>query len=141
MIDSYRNILYVALFVVGLMGSIFTGFVSIAAAQSPMEKMMQSMMMGGDADLNLTEMKANILKQFNRGTLEIKMPIMCTTPAQILESLSGMFGNSTEQMMMKMMEQQNITQQELKEEMNSLVCMPMTDENMTQSMMQGAMMQ
>jgi hypothetical protein len=141
MIDSYRNILYVALFVVGLMGSIFTGFVSIAAAQSPMEKMMQSMMMGGDADLNLTEMKANILKQFNRGTLEIKMPIMCTTPAQILESLSGMFGNSTEQMMMKRMEQQNITQQELKEEMNSLVCMPMTDENMTQSMMQGAMMQ
>jgi hypothetical protein len=165
MIDSYRNISYVALFVVGLMGSIFTGFVSIAAAQSPMEKMMQSMMMGGDADLNLTEMKANILKQFNRGTLEIKMPIMCTTPAQILESLSGMFGNSTdtdgnatdtmgileslsgmfgnstEQMMMKMMEQQNITQQELKEEMNSLVCMPMTDENMTQSMMQGAMMQ
>jgi hypothetical protein len=139
--------------------------VSIAAAQSPMEKTMQSMMMGGDADLNLTEMKANILKQFNRGTLEIKMPIMCTTPAQILESLSGMFGNSTdtdgnatdtmgileslsgmfgnstEQMMMKMMEQQNITQQELKEEMNSLVCMPMTDENMTQSMMQGAMMQ
>ena len=102
---------------------------------------MQSMMMGGDADLNLTEMKANILKQFKKGTLEIKMPIMCTTPAQILESLSGMFGNSTEQMMMKMMEQQNITQQELKEEMNSLVCMPMTDENMTQSMMQGAMMQ
>lgn len=141
MIDSYRNTLYVALFVVGLMGSIFTGFVSIAAAQSPMEKMMQSMMMGGDADLNLTEMKANILKQFNRGTLEIKMPIMCTTPAQILESLSGMFGNATKQMMMKMMEQQNITEQEWKEEMNSLVCMPMTDENMTQSMMQGAMMQ
>jgi hypothetical protein len=31
-------------------------------------------------------------------------------------------------------------EQELKEEMNSLVCMPMTDENMTQTMMHGAMM-
>ena len=120
-------------------------------------------------------MKANILKQFNRGTLEIEteIPIMCTTPAQVLESLSGMFGNATDidgnatdisgileslsgmsgnatntgdnatkqMMMMEMMQGQNMTEQELKEEMNSLVCMPMTDENMTESMMVGGMMQ
>jgi hypothetical protein len=181
MIDPYKNTIYVALFFVGLMGSIFAGFVSIAAAQSPIE-MIQSMMMGGDADGNMTGMEANISKLFTKGTLE--MPIMCTTPAQllelvppgifgnatdtngileslsgifgnatdtngILESLSGIFGNATdtngnatdtngnatEQMMMQMIEQ------ELKEEMNSLVCMPMRDENMTQSMMHGAMIQ
>jgi hypothetical protein len=164
MIDPYRNTIYVALFFVGLMGSIFAGFVSIAAAQSPIE-MIQSMMMGGDADGNMTGMEANISKLFTKGTLE--MPIMCTTPAQllellppdsfgnatdtngILESLSGIFGNATdtngnatdtngnatEQMMMQMIEQ------ELKEEMNSLVCMPMRDENITQSMMHGAMIQ
>jgi hypothetical protein len=147
MIDFYRNTIHIALFVIGLMGSIFGGFVSVAATQSPME-MMQGMMMVGDADGNMTEMKANISKLFNRGTLEIEMPIMCTTPAQVLESLSGMFGNATDidgnatkQMMMDMMEQQNMTEQEMKEEMNSPVCMPMTDENITQSMMHGTMMQ
>ena len=130
------------------MGSIFSGFVLVAAAQSPME-MMQGMIMGGDADSNMTEMKANILKQFKKGTLEIKMPIMCTTPAQVLESLSGMFGNVTDtggnatkqMMMMEMTQEQNMTEQDLKEEMNSLLCVPMTDENMTQSMIKGGMMQ
>ena len=39
---------------------------SVAATQSPME-MMQGMMMVGDADGNMTEMKANITKLFNRG--------------------------------------------------------------------------
>jgi hypothetical protein len=150
MIDSYRNnTIHVALFVIGLMGSIFGGFVSVVAAQSPMEMMQGMMMAGGDADGNMTEMKANILKQFNRGTLEIEMPIMCTTPAQVLESLSGMFGNATDtgdnatkqMMMMEMMQVQNMTEQELKEEMNSLMCVPMTDENMTQSMIEGGMMQ
>jgi hypothetical protein len=181
MIDSYRNnTIHVALFVIGLMGSIFGGFVSVVAAQSPMEMMQGMMMGGGDADGNMTEMKANILKQFNRGTLEIEMPIMCTTPAQVLESLSGMFGNATDidgnatdidgnatdisgileslsgmfgnatdtgdnatkqMMMMEMMQVQNMTEQELKEEMNSLMCVPMTDENMTQSMIEGGMMQ
>jgi hypothetical protein len=166
MIDSYRNTIHVALFVVGLMGSIFAGFVSVAAAQSQME-IMQGMMMGGDADgSNMTGLKANILKQFKKGTLEIKMPIMCTTPSQVLESLSGMFGNATDtkgileslsgmfgnatdtggnatkqMMMMEMMQEQNMTEQDLKEEMNSLLCVPMTDENMTQSMIKGGMMQ
>ena len=47
MFDFYRNnTIHVALFVIGLMGSIFGGFVSVVAAQSPME-MMQGMMMGG----------------------------------------------------------------------------------------------
>jgi hypothetical protein len=53
-----------------------------------------------------------------------------------------MLGNATKQMMMmEMMHGQNMTEQELKEEMNSLVCMPVTDENMTESMMVGSMMQ
>jgi hypothetical protein len=67
----------------------------------------------------------------------------------ILESLSGMFGNATDtggnatkqMMMMEMMQEQNMTEQDLKEEMNSLLCVPMTDENMTQSMIKGGMMQ
>jgi hypothetical protein len=52
-------------------------------------------------------------------------------------------GNATKQMMMmmEMMQVQNMTEQELKEEMNSLMCVPMTDENMTQSMIEGGMMQ
>lgn len=67
---------------------------------------------------------------------------MCIKTSQILESLSGMLGNATKQMMMmEMMHGQNMTEQELKEEMNSLVCMPVTDENMTESMMVGSMMQ
>jgi hypothetical protein len=94
-------------------------------------------------------MKTSILKQFNRGTLQIEMPIMCTTPSQVLESLSGMFDNATDtgdnatkqMMMMEMMQVQNMTEQELKEEMNPLMCVPMTDENMTQSMIEGGMMQ
>jgi hypothetical protein len=44
-------------------------------------------------------------------------------------------------MMMEMMHGQNMTEQELKEEMNSFVCMPVTDENMTESMMVGSVMQ
>ena len=128
---------------------------------------MQGMMTGGgDADGNMTEMKANILKQFNRGTLEIEteIPIMCTTPAQVLESLSGMFGNATDidgnatkQMMMEMMRQQmmsgggmgmqnigmqNMSETELQQmseigmqqAMNLQICFPMIGEGMMQPM-------
>ena len=74
---------------------------------------------------------------------------MCIKTSQILESLSGMLGNATntgdnatkQMMMMEMMHGQNMTEQELKEEMNSFVCMPVTDENMTESMMVGSVMQ
>lgn len=114
-----------------------------AVAQSPMD-----MMMGGGNNMSLP---------FNMGVL--LMPTMCTTPNQLLGSVSGMFGegmtgdddNATKQMMMGLMQQQlmsmgmenmtevgemeNMTEVGLQQAMNLAICIPMMNEEMMESMM------
>jgi hypothetical protein len=87
---------------------------------------------------------------FNMGVLA--MPMMCTTPNQLLGSLTGMMGggmtgddgNATQQMMMGLMQQQmmsgaggmeNMTEAELQHVMNMVICLPAMNEEMMQSMM------
>ena len=80
---------------------------------------------------------------------------MCTTPNQLLGSLSSMFGgmtgdggddgNVTQQMMMEMMEQQmmsagglgmeNMTESDLQKAMDLVICIPVMGEEMMQNMM------
>jgi hypothetical protein len=126
-----------------------------AVAQSPMDMMMGggnmtegTMMMGGGNNMSLP---------FNMGVLI--MPTMCTTPNQLLGSVSGMFGegmtgdddNATKQMMMGLMQQQlmsmgmenmtevgemeNMTEVGLQQAMNLAICIPMMNEEMMESMM------
>jgi hypothetical protein len=125
-----------------------------AVAQSPMDTMMGggnmtegTMMMGGGDNMSLP---------FNMGVLI--MPTMCTTPNQLLGSVSGMFGegmtgddNATKQMMMGLMQQQlmsmgmenmtevgemeNMTEVGLQQAMNLAICIPMMNEEMMESMM------
>jgi hypothetical protein len=118
-----------------------------AVAQSPMDMMMGggnmtegTMMMGGGNNMSLP---------FNMGVL--LMPTMCTTPNQLLGSVSGMFGegmtgddnNATKQMMMGLMQQQmmsmggmeNMTEVGLQQAMNLAICIPTMNEEMMESMM------
>jgi hypothetical protein len=116
-----------------------------AVAQSPMDTMMGggnmtdgTMMMGGGDNMSLP---------FNMGVMI--MPTMCTTPNQLLGSVSGMFGegmtgddNATKQMMTGLMQQQlmsrgmeNMTEVGLQQAMNLAICIPMMNEEMMKSMM------
>ncbi|MDQ4013085.1 MAG: hypothetical protein M3146_05090 [Thermoproteota archaeon] len=130
-----------------------------AVAQSPMDMMNimtgggnmtdGSLMMGGGNNMSLP---------FNMGVLI--MPTMCTTPNQLLGSVSGMFGegitgddnNATKQMMMGLMQQQmtsmggmenmtelggmeNMTEVALQQAMNLAICIPIMNEEMMESMM------
>jgi hypothetical protein len=125
-----------------------------AVAQSPTDMMNMmtgagnmtdgTMMMGGGDNMSLP---------FNMGVLI--MPTMCTTPNQLLGSVSGIFGegmtgdddNATKQMMMGLMQQQmmsmgmeNITELGEMENMtegamNLAICIPMMNEEMMESMM------
>jgi hypothetical protein len=123
-----------------------------AIAQSPME--MMEMMMGDGNMTNGSMMmdNNNMSMPFNLGVLVL--PTMCTTPNQLLGSLTGMFGsegmngadgNATQQMMMKMMGQQmnmsggvmgmqDITESEMQQAMNFQICFPMMGEEMMQHM-------
>jgi hypothetical protein len=116
-----------------------------AVAQSPMD--MMDMMMGG----------SNMSMPFNMGVMV--MPMMCTTPNQLLGSMAGMMGdemngedgNATQQMMMGMMGQQmmsgggmenmtelggmeNMTDSVMQKAMNIQICFPMMGEGMMQHM-------
>ena len=144
-----------------------------AIAQSPME--MMEMMMGDGNMTNGSMMmdNNNMSMPFNMGVLVL--PTMCTTPNQLLGSLTGMFGsegmngadgNATQQMMMKMMGQQmnmsggvmgmqDMSESEMQQAMNFQICFPMmgeemmqhmqdmmgNDQNSTDGMMNGMMMQ
>lgn len=127
-----------------------------AVAQSPMD-----MMMGGGNMTEGTLMMGsgdNMSLPFNMGVL--LMPTMCTTPNQLLGSVSGMFGegmtgddnNATKQMMMGLMQQQmmsmggmenmtglggmeNMTEVALQQAMNLAICIPIMNEEMMESMM------
>src|SRR5918912_644984 len=61
-----------------------------AVAQSPMD--MMNMMMGGGGNMTDGMMmgNGNMSMPFNMGV--VVMPTMCTTPNQLLGSLTGMFG-------------------------------------------------
>src|SRR5919112_1145377 len=119
-----------------------------AVAQSPMD--MMNMMMGGgnmtDGTMMMGGSGGNMSMPFNMGVLA--MPLMCTTPNQLLGSMTGMFGggmtgdddNATQQMMMGLMQQQmmsmeNMTEAALQQAMNLVICIPMMNEGMMESMM------
>lgn len=129
-----------------------------AVAQSPMD--MMNMMTGGGNMTDGTMMMGggnNMSLPFNMGVLI--MPTMCTTPNQLLGSVSGMFGegmtgdddNATKQMMMGLMQEQmmsmgmenmtevggmeNMTEVALQQAMNLAICIPMMNEEMMESMM------
>ena len=142
-----------------------------AVAQSPMD--MMNMMMGGGGNMTDSSMMGlgdgNMSMPFNMGVLV--MPTMCTTPGQLLGSLTGMMGgggmagdggNATQQMMMGLMQQQmmseggfgmgNTTEADMQHIMNMAICIPVMDEetmegmmgngqNNMSSMMDGMMMQ
>ena len=143
-----------SLAIASIMWTVITGSEK-AVAQSPMDMMMGggnmtegTMMMGGGNNMSLP---------FNMGVLI--MPTMCTTPNQLLGSVSGMFGegmtgddhNATRQMMMGLMQQQmmsmgmenmtelggmeNMTEVALQQAMNLAICIPIMNEEFTKSMM------
>ncbi|HEU4446637.1 MAG TPA: hypothetical protein VFR94_18335 [Nitrososphaeraceae archaeon] len=151
MIKSYRNVILAAPFVVGLVGSIFAGFASVpvATAQSIQEMM------------NMTGIGPNTSLPFKMGELETPdIPLKClvagdvvesmfgnvTTVDQLIASISSMLGNGgneTSQALMEMVNEQmqNMTDQDLQEELDFVSCFPVMDENSTQSMMGGGMIQ
>jgi hypothetical protein len=123
-------------------------------AQSPTD-MMDMMMGGGNMTDSSTMMSDgnNMSMPFNMGV--VVMPTMCTTPNQLLGSLTGMFGgggmngadggNATQQMMMEMMGQQmnmsggamgmqDMSESEMQQAMNFQICFPMMGEEMMQHM-------
>jgi hypothetical protein len=154
---SYKKKGFVVLFIVAFATTSFTSLIAEeqqqVVAQSPMD-MMDMVMGGGNMTDGSTMMTGdNMSLPFNMGVLA--MPMMCTTPNQLLGSLSGMFGgmtaeegedgNATQQMMMEMMEQQmmsagglgmeNMTESDLQKAMDLVICIPVMGEEMMQSMM------
>lgn len=151
----YKKSGFVVLFTLVFAITSFTSLIAAepqqAVAQSPMDIM--DMMMGGGNMTDGTMMGNNMSLPFNMGVLA--MPMMCTTPNQLLGSLSGMFGgmtgdggddgNATQQMLMEMMEQQmmsagglgmeNMTESDLQKAMDLVICIPVLGEEMMQSMM------
>src|SRR5215203_979822 len=130
-----------------------------AVAQSPMD-MMNMMMRGGnmtDGTIMMGGSGGNMSLPFNMGILA--MPLMCTTPNQLLGSMTGMFGggmtgdddNATQQMMSmenrtELGGMENMTEAALQQAMNLVICIPMMNEEMmgnghnsTSSMMMNGM--
>jgi hypothetical protein len=158
MTESYKNTIYAALFVVGLIGYIFSGSASVpeAAAQSSTE-MMQDMM-------NMTGMGLDTSLPYKSGVLETPdIPIKCVIVGDLIKSALGNVttvdqfvaaasnfidttgdtnANGTRQMVMDMLKEQtqNMTDQDLQEMMDFVECSPVMDENTTQSMMGGSSM-
>jgi hypothetical protein len=157
MIKSNKNTICATLFVVGLVGYAFSGFASVpkAAAQSPTETM-QNMM-------NMTGISLDTSLPYKSGVLETPdIPIKCvivgdlvksalgnvTTVDQLVAGASNFIdtagdtnANGTRQMVMDMLKEQtqNMTDQDLQEMMDFVECSPVMDENTTQSMMGGSM--
>ena len=157
MVDSYKNTICATLFVVGLIGYTFSGFASVpkAAAQSPTETM-QDMM-------NMTGIGLDTSLPYKSGVLETPdIPIKCvivgdlvksalgnvTTVDQLVAAASNFIdttgdtnANGTRQMVTDMLKEQtqNMTDQDLQEVMDFVECSPVMDENTTQSMMDGSM--
>jgi hypothetical protein len=124
-----------------------------AVAQSPMNMMNMMMGRGGnmtDGSMMMGLGGGNMSMPFNTGV--VIMPTMCTTPGQLLGSMTGMMGdemfggdgNATQQMMMGLMGQQmmsgggmeNMTDSVMQKAMNLQICFPMMGEGMMQHMQQ-----
>jgi hypothetical protein len=131
-----------------------------AVAQSPMDMMNMMMGRGGnmtDGSMMMGLGGGNMSMPFNMGV--VIMPTMCTTPGQLLGSMTGMMGdemfggdgNATQQMMMGLMGQQmmsgggmenmtelggmeNMTDSDMQKAMNIQICFPMMGEGMMQHM-------
>ena len=162
--SSYKKrgfaVFFVSTFAIASIMLTFIGGLEKADAQSPMD--MMDMMMGGgnmtDGSMMMGDTGDNMSLPFNMGVLA--MPMMCTTPNQLLGSVSGMFGegmtgddnNATKQMMMGLMQQQmmsmggmenmtglggmeNMTEVTLQQAMNLAICIPIMNEEMMESMM------
>lgn len=153
MTESYKNVVFAALFVVGLIGYIFAEFAPAAAAQSPTGMM-------GDM-MNMTNILSDKSLPFKMGELETPdIPIKCivvgdviksvlgnvTTVDELIASASNVLANATDdtetrQAMTEMLneQKQNVTDQDLQDIMNFVQCEPVIDENTTQSMKGGSM--
>ena len=157
MIKSYRNTTWAALFVVGLLGYSFSGFSSVPeAAAQPSTELMQDMM-------NMTGIGLDTSLPYKSGVLETPdIPIKCvivgdliksalgnvTTVDQLVAAASNLIddtgdtdANGTRLMVMDMLKEQmqNMTDQNLQEMMDFVECSPVMDENTTQSMIGGSM--
>jgi hypothetical protein len=148
-------VFFILAFVIASVTWITIGGPRAAVAQSPMD--MMNMMMGEGGNMTDSSMlglgDGNISMPFNMGVLV--MPTMCTTPSQLLGSLTGMMGgggmmggdggNATQQMMMGLMQQQmmseggfgmgNTTEADMQHIMNMAICIPVMDEEVMEGMM------
>jgi hypothetical protein len=168
---SNTSVLYSALAFTAIVGSFFLpAFLLVANGQSPMD-MMSNMMMGDNGDnktgngmmqmmgRNGMMMGGNMSNEpFKMGVMV--MPMMCTSPNELLGAFSGMLGgnptlngtgnvdNATEQMSMDMMRQQmmmmgsgggsdngmgNMSEAHLQQMMEMAICFP----SMNREMMKG----
>lgn len=171
---SNASLLYSTLAIAAILGFFFSPFVSIASAQSPMDLMS---MMNSNSDDNETEngmisMRDMMMTMEDGGDnmsmsmMPFKMgvmvtPMMCTSPNELLGTLSGMLGgsenatenrngddNATGQMAMEMMQQkmmtagggglnngmENMSEAHLQEMMNMAICFPMMGGEMMNGM-------
>lgn len=157
-----------ALICAALIGLSLSPFISSSViAQSPMDvmRMMTGGSSGNETGNGMMGMMGGMLggESANMSMMPFKMgvlvmPMMCTTPAEMLEMVSGMFGdtlatdaNSTQQMMMGMMGQQmmippdggfagmdNMTEVDMQQALEMVICFPMMDHSMMEGMMGGS---
>jgi hypothetical protein len=160
------SLLYTALIATALVGSFFSPYVSVANGQSLSDLMS---MMNGNGDnetedgMTMGDMMmgddngSKSMMPFNMGVMV--MPMMCTSPNELLGAFSGMLGggsnatengngdNATEQMAMNMMQQQmmmagggldggmgNMSEAHLQQMMNMAICFPMMGGEMMKGM-------
>jgi hypothetical protein len=137
MVNPYKKTVCTAFFAAGILGSLLIGTLSVTSAQFPTI---------GDSSGSNDNLTSNTsVSPFRIGVLA--MPLMCTTPSEMAESISSMFGdNATSQMMMmEMMKQQtmvsgnttgtqNMTEQQVQQAMQFVICLPIMNEQMLQNM-------
>ena len=146
---QHTNLMYLALIAGALVESLFSPYLSVANAQSPMDQM--STMNG-----NETAMSQNItMPKLNMGV--VTMPVVCTSLGEILGSVAGLTsggGNETQDGVMDLMqmltsggvlnmteadtqEMRNMTEGvDLQQLMNMQFCSLVTDEKMMEEMME-----
>lgn len=157
----YAGLLYSALAVTAIVGSFFSPFVSVAIGQTTENELMdlitryggsnetddENMMMMGEGMMGSESANMSSMP-FNMGVFI--MPMMCTSPNELLGSIFGMFGsadgdsandgmggdNATQNMMMDMMRQQMMMSGGGMDGMNGMMGM---GDNMTEAEMEHIM--